>query len=141
MQLDDLGDLSEVWSGAESFTAVAFSPESDKLAAGTADGKILVFDAADEGFDQSFVLESHTLVPVANVDWSSDGRFLRTNGADFSTLYWSVEEEARVEDGEEIDDIGTWDSQRCTVTFETIGIWPIRKVFMAAGREWVENCY
>ena len=47
---------------------------------------------------------------------------------DFQVDFHFSNTQARVEDGEEIDDIGTWDSQRCTVTFETIGIWPIRKV-------------
>ena len=111
-EFDNLSDLSEVYNGeGDSITSVGFYI-GFKLAAGTNDGRILVFDVAEEGFELKFEL-AHS-EPVIHLDWSSDGKFLRTNGADYSTLYWNIDEEEgrSVEDGEEIDDIGTWDSQR-----------------------------
>ena len=123
--LENLSELSEVWSGdgEESITSLGFYSGS-RFAAGTSGGRILAFEFTEEGFTElKFELcprgSCHS-EPVIHLDWSSDGKFLRSNGADYSTLYWNMlpahfmpEGESRsVEDGEEIDDIGTWDSQR-----------------------------
>ena len=121
--LQNLSELTEVWAGhgdGSSVTSVGFYGGS-RLAAGTSAGDIVVFAVADGKFEQKFILSPrHSLEPVIHLDWSSDGKFLRTNGADYATSYWTTlpdhflpdVENRGVEDGEEIDDIGTWDSQR-----------------------------
>ena len=115
-ELENLSELTDVWSGGdgeESITSIGFYTGS-RLAAGTSGGRILMFEFTEEGYTElKFELPGHS-EPVIHLDWSSDGKFLRTNGADYSTLYWNIDEEEgrSVEDGEEIDDIGTWDSQR-----------------------------
>ena len=121
-ELENLSELTDVWSGGdgeESITSIGFYTGS-RLAAGTSGGRILMFEFTEEGYTElKFELSGHS-EPVIHLDWSSDGKFLRTNGADYSTLYWNMMpahfmpdgESRSVEDGEEIDDIGTWDSQR-----------------------------
>ena len=66
----------------------------------------------------TWLLPAYSLLRAAFLLWCMAP--LRTNGADYVTSYWTTlpdhfltdVENRGVEDGEEIDDIGTWDSQR-----------------------------
>ena len=120
-----VGEMAEVWAGDESVTAMEFSPESDKLAVATKDLKIYILEQEDSGFKQSSELEGHT-AHVNHLDWSNDGKHLVTNSIDYEILYWDVGEASLLTDGDAIDAIEGWYSQNCTLTFQTIGVWPIR---------------
>jgi microtubule-associated protein-like 1/2 len=117
------GEMSELWSHEESITAVAYSPDSEWLAVGTQDNKIVLTSVGSD--DADVVLTGHS-AHVTHLDWSSDGIYLRSNSSDYEIYYWDTGEKSQLTDGEAIDDTGPWESQRCTLCFDTIGIWPIR---------------
>ena len=55
-------------------------------------------------------------------DFADDNIHLRSNSADHELLFWN--EEGQVTDTEVLDSIPGWSTQNCTLTFDTLGIWP-----------------
>jgi len=67
--------------------AVAFSPDSQRLAAASADQRATIVDLASG--DTRFRLSGH-VGPVLSVAYSSDGQWLATGSADRSIRLWSA---------------------------------------------------
>ena len=126
-----IGDLEENGSNLEtvevssSICGVAFAPNNEFLAVATMDNDIRVFcrDGDSDKFEETFNFSGHS-AHVKHMDWSDDSLFLRSNSADHELLFWSVESRGQVTDLDQLDDLDSWASQRCTITFETLGIWP-----------------
>jgi microtubule-associated protein-like 1/2 len=112
-------------TGGENITTMAFSSDGSMLALGAMDHKIyLCYDT--EMLPETFEyrsLEGHTS-HVTHIDFTVDGLNLRSNSSDLELLFWDLE--GIVTNSDEIDAILSkpWASQNCTLTFETIGIWP-----------------
>lgn len=57
------------------------------------------------------------------MDWSTDSQILRSNSGDYETLYWNPMLCRQITNSAQMGDV-KWASQSCTLSFETIGIWP-----------------
>ena len=78
--------------GAHAST-LAFSPDGASLAAGFADGKILVYDtsAAGEWPVANSRWSAHT-ARVTGIAWRADGRYVASGALDTGVFVWSVED-------------------------------------------------
>ena len=112
----------------EAIVSLAFSPDGQKLAFGSKDECIYYFEHAAKYLPDN---KSHTVLKghssyIKHLDFANDNIHLRSNSADHELLYWNGEEQ--VTSSEIIDEIGSeegWSTQNCTLTFDTLGIWPI----------------
>lgn len=66
---------------------VAFNRRGTLLAGGCNDGKILIWDFTTKGLIKVILAHSH---PVSSVNWSRDGKFLVSSGADNYIQIWHV---------------------------------------------------
>lgn len=73
---------------ADSSRSVAWSPESNRLAAGTSLGQIVVWDVSTG--QQLLSIQAHS-ANVRSLDWSSDGRLLASGSEDQLTKIWDAE--------------------------------------------------
>ena len=109
----------------EAIVSIAFSPDNQKLAFGAKDESIYYFENAAKFLPDN---KTHTILKghssyVKHLDFANDNVHIRSNSADHELLYWDGENQ--VTDTKIIDQIGTdWSTQNCTLTFETLGIWP-----------------
>ncbi len=120
--------LTEAYDAGTEITALGFSPDGAFLGAAAKDHQVHVLqrkkeESEEAAFEINCTLTGHTS-HVSHLDWSHDSAYLRTNSTDYEVLFWSVESKTQVTDAEEIDSIGGWATQQCTLSFETLGIWP-----------------
>ena len=110
----------------DAIVSLAFSPDGQKLAFGAKDDSIYYFEDAAKNLPDN---KSHKILKghsshVKHLDFANDNVHIRSNSADHELLYWNGEEQ--VTNTEAIDEIGSdWSTQNCTLTFETLGIWPM----------------
>ena len=108
---------------------MAFSPDNAFLAVGMWNRSIVVFEhdpdggEGEESIKEAFVLTGDHTSWIRGLDWSKDSKAFRTNSYNHEIRFWSVESKSQITDPSEIDSIGEWDSQRCPVAFETLGLW------------------
>ncbi len=85
-----LGTLLYTYSGHSSYVfAVAWSPDGKRIASGSADGTVQVWDAADGG--HVYIYRGHSeFVPefVFAVAWSPDGKRIASGSADHTVQVW-----------------------------------------------------
>ena len=116
--------LVRIKASSEAISALAFSSTDEILAIATKDNSILYCDNLEAlpdnlAFETLIGHSSH----VKHMDFAQDGLHLRSNSADLELLYWNGKEQ--VTDSSIIDDL-QWESQNCTLAFETLGIWPLK---------------
>lgn len=121
------GEGNQVIRFDDPISKIALSPSHDGAAVATDNGLVHVLNIDLESTDgmtaeHLFTLEGHSS-RVKHIDWSEDGRYLRTNSADYELLFWDVKFRGQVTDGEAIDDIGAWATHTCPLTFESLAIW------------------
>ena len=121
--------MDRIWKCDEAISCLEFSPQNRKedsyLAVGAKDNKIHIFkyDDSDHELKRRMEFEGHSS-HVKHIDWSKNGQNFRSNSADYELLFWDIKDKKQVVDPKEIDEIPSWDNQTCTLTFETLGIWP-----------------
>ena len=104
--------------------SLAFSPDGQKLAFGAKDDTIYYFEQAAVNLPDNkehVTLTGHSS-HVKHLDFANDNLHLRSNSADHELLYWN--NQGQENDTKVIDNIPGWSTQNCTLTFETLGIWP-----------------
>lgn len=57
------------------------------------------------------------------MDWSNDSQILRSNSGDYEILYWNPSTCRQITSPSTLRDV-LWISQFCTLSFQTIGVWP-----------------
>ena len=102
-------------------SALAFNGDASKLAIGTKDNEIFICDTSTlpETFDAE-ALTGHSS-HITHLDFTKDGNEVRSNSQDYEILFWNENEQ--ITDVDEVLD-KEWSSQNCTLSFETLGIWP-----------------
>ncbi|OLL22689.1 Set1 complex component swd1 [Neolecta irregularis DAH-3] len=73
-------------------TCARFSPRGDHLAAGLADGAVVIWDFVTAGISR--LMRGHTRT-VQSVCWSRDGRFLLSAARDWRTVLWDLADGSR----------------------------------------------
>jgi WD40 repeat protein len=85
----DLSDKDKIITdSAEWIECLAFSPDQSKLAVGSHDDKIRVYDAKND-FALIGTCTGHSSY-IQALDWSQDGSYIRTNSGDYELLFWTV---------------------------------------------------
>ncbi|PAW79109.1 MAG: hypothetical protein B9S32_03900 [Verrucomicrobia bacterium Tous-C9LFEB] len=82
--------LPEVWSHylEDYITALEWSPEGDRIAAGSADGALKIFNAADG--KELWSLEGHEQ-GLDSLSWRPDGKALASGGQDGQVKFWFLD--------------------------------------------------
>lgn len=119
----------------DAIISIVFSPNGEHLAFGAKDDTIYYIQDASRTLpdnpEEPVKLTGHSS-HVQHLDFAQDNVHLRSNSADLELLFWN--NEGQVTDPEVIDSL-IWPSQNCTLTFDTMGIWPSR----ADGTD-INNC-
>ncbi|XP_063217797.1 echinoderm microtubule-associated protein-like 2 isoform X3 [Bacillus rossius redtenbacheri] len=121
-------ETREVYSmhtdGAEPIQVVRFSPDGALLALGSRDNNIYVYQVSEEARKYSRVgrCSGHSSF-ITHLDWSVDGQFIQSNSGDYELLYWNASLCRQIPQSSDMRDV-EWDTNTCTLTFATIGIWP-----------------
>ena len=109
----------------EAISALVFNEDASKLAIGTKENTLFVCDTATLSNESSSPVESPALEGhsshITHLDFTQDGLEVRSNSADYEILYWNGSEQ--ITDLDEVID-KAWHTQNCTLSFETLGIWP-----------------
>ncbi|XP_049795931.1 echinoderm microtubule-associated protein-like 2 isoform X2 [Schistocerca nitens] len=131
--------LTSYTDGNEPIQVVQFSPNGQLLALGSRDNNIYIYQVADDGRKFSRVgrcsperrqrrtsslssLLGHSSY-ITHLDWSEDSQHIRSNSGDYELLYWNAGLCRQIQQSSSMRDI-TWATTNCTITFDTVGIWP-----------------
>uniref|UniRef100_A0A1L8E5X0 Putative echinoderm microtubule-associated protein-like 1 n=2 Tax=Nyssomyia neivai TaxID=330878 RepID=A0A1L8E5X0_9DIPT len=116
--------LDEHVDGQEAIQVVRFSPDGAFLALGSRDNGIYVYQVNGNGRRYSKIgkCAGHSSF-ITHLDWSEDSKIMRTNSGDYELLYWNPTTCRQVTNPSSLRD-NTWATHSCTLTFETLGIWP-----------------
>lgn len=122
---------------------IRFSPDSSRLAVGSRDNNIYIFDCT-KNFRRVGICRGHTSY-ITHIDWSDTGEFLQSNSGDYELLYWQAPEsetfrkshivagsprgkslQRRWEQYRDMSDMADcqWKSWTCALGFPVMGIWP-----------------
>ncbi|CAH8433818.1 unnamed protein product [Schistosoma margrebowiei] len=108
----------------EQIECVAYSPDGNYLALGSRDNVIYVYNVLERGYKYNRVGRccGHSSF-ILHIDWSVDGRFLRSVSGDYEILFWTAFDCRQVVSPSTLRDL-EWASQTCTLGWEVAGIWP-----------------
>jgi WD40 repeat protein len=76
----------QVMFKVEEACCIRFSPDSTRLAVGSRDNNIYIFDC-EKNYRRIGICRGHTSY-ITHIDWSQDGDFLQSNSGDYELLYW-----------------------------------------------------
>ncbi|XP_077290985.1 echinoderm microtubule-associated protein-like 2 isoform X2 [Arctopsyche grandis] len=110
--------------GAEPIQCIKFSPDGRLVAFGSRDNFIYIYQVDEDCRKYSRLGKclGHSSY-ITHVDWSADGQYLRSNSGDYELLYWNPTTCRQITNTSSLRDV-EWDSNTCTLSFQTIGIWP-----------------
>eukprot|EP01042_Synura_sphagnicola_P000320 gene320-331_t len=114
--------LVQTWThSSQPITDVRFSPDGLFLAAGSRDTNIYIYQSEDQkSYRRQAVCRGHGGA-VTHLDFSSNSRFIQSNGADDSLLFWDVRGNP-VTSSVSMRDVD-WASFTCTLGWPIQGIW------------------
>ncbi|XP_050729879.1 echinoderm microtubule-associated protein-like 2 isoform X5 [Eriocheir sinensis] len=121
-------ETREVYSqhqdGNEPIQVLKFSPNAQYLAVGSRDNNIYVYQVSEDGRKYSRVgrCQGHSSF-VTHLDWSTDSQFLQSNSGDYELLFWNAGLCRQIVQTSQMRDV-EWATSSCTLTFNTLGIWP-----------------
>jgi WD40 repeat protein len=100
--------------------AVAFSPDDTKLATGSWDQQVRVYDAT-AAYKLLWTFSGNS-TSVEHVQWSADSDILMSNSKDCQMLYWEVATGARVNKTSLLRDV-EWAQWKAVLGWPVMGIW------------------
>jgi hypothetical protein len=133
----------QVMFKVEEACCIRFSPKSDRLAVGSRDNNIYIFDV-EKNYRRIGICRGHTSY-ITHIDWSQTGEFLQSNSGDYELLYWQSPEseifrtnhivpgsprklkhQRRWDQYRDMSDMADcqWYSWTSTLGFPVMGIWP-----------------
>lgn len=116
--------LGEHVDGQEAIQTVKFSPDGRLLALGSRDNAVYMYQANNGGRRYAKIgkCSGHASF-ILHLDWTTDSQVLRTNSGDYETLYWNPTTCRQIANPSTLRDCA-WATNSCTLTFQSIGIWP-----------------
>ena len=111
---------SKLLDAEEYVAAVAFSPDDTKLATGSWDQRVYVYDA-EAGYRLLWTLTGNSS-SVEHVMWSADSEVLMSNSKDCQMLYWEVASGARINKTSMLRDV-QWAQWKAVLGWPVMGIW------------------
>ncbi|KAK3853408.1 hypothetical protein Pcinc_040052 [Petrolisthes cinctipes] len=124
MDADTREMYSQHQDGNEPIQVVKFSPSGEYLAVGSRDNNIYVYQVSEDCRKYSRVgrCQGHSSF-VTHLDWSADSQFLQSNSGDYELLFWNAGLCRQIVQTSQMRDT-EWATNSCTLTFNTLGIWP-----------------
>ncbi|KJE88838.1 hypothetical protein CAOG_00417 [Capsaspora owczarzaki ATCC 30864] len=121
------GDTLEVVGGRkdrkEEIADIRFSSTVPSiLAVASHDNFIDVYHVAAGAIERKAICKGHSSF-ITHIDWSADGRFLRSTSGDYELLFWEALTGKQVTASVDVRDL-TWASQTCVLGWDVAGIWP-----------------
>lgn len=109
----------------EQIECISFSPDGSMLAAGSRDNFIYIYNVDEDGrkFHKLPGKCSGHSSFITHIDWSENGEIIRSNCGAHEVLYWTAKRCKQETNKEDVRDL-TWATQNCTLSFNSIGIWP-----------------
>jgi WD40 repeat protein len=84
----DMSDADKIITdSAEWIECMAFNPDGTRLAVGSHDDKVRVYDTSDLSLVGT--CKGHSSY-ICALDWSADGTYIRTNSGDYELLFWTA---------------------------------------------------
>lgn len=116
--------VTQYVDGNEPIQTIKYSPDGKMLAIGSRDNNIYIYQVKDGGRKYARIgrCSGHSSY-VTHLDWSNDSQILRSNSGDYEILYWNPSTCRQVTSPSTLRDV-LWASQFCTLSFQTIGVWP-----------------
>ncbi|XP_076252565.1 echinoderm microtubule-associated protein-like 2 isoform X2 [Rhynchophorus ferrugineus] len=116
--------LGQHADGNEPIQTIKFSPDGSLVALGSRDNQIYIYQVSEDGMKYSRVgrCSGHSSF-ITHLDWAVDNQTLRSNSGDYELLYWNAGTCRQIPQPSLMRDLD-WASNTCTLTFNTIGIWP-----------------
>jgi WD40 repeat protein len=118
--ITDLGlTLTTIKASDKWINSMRYSPNGDMLAVGTQVGEIKLYEASKYTFVHTF---NDQKVYIASMDWSIDGKYLRTNnGESVLKIYNIAAKEVDNTCGESTKD-SEWATQSCKIAWNSLGV-------------------
>lgn len=101
---------------------MAFSPDGTKLAVGSHDNKLRVYDCQND-FGLIGTMDKHSSY-ICALDWSQDGCYIRTNSGDYELLFTKCPDMEQDPDGMSNTKGMEWATNTVKVAWHVGGIWP-----------------
>lgn len=116
--------LAVYQDGQDVIQTIKFSPDGNLLALGSKDSCVYIYQCtkAAHRFSKIGKCSGHSSF-ISHIDWSKDSTVLRTNSGDYELLYWNPTLCRQITTHGTVRNL-EWATQSCTVSFETVGIWP-----------------
>lgn len=121
-QSDPDSEVHLLEDSSEWVEVMAFSPDNTKLAVGSHDNNIYVYDAT-AGFSLLGTCRAHNSYIMA-LDWAADSSYIRSNCGAYELLFFTMPDCAQDPSGRTNTKPVTWASKTCKFQWETQGIYP-----------------
>lgn len=102
--------------------AMEYSPSGTLLAVGSHDNNIRVY-SVESGYELHAELTGHNSF-ITHLDWSADGKFIRSNCGAYELLFFDAEAGERLPDGASLTADVKWQSSTCTITWNSEEVFP-----------------
>jgi WD40 repeat protein/Ca2+-binding EF-hand superfamily protein len=114
---------------AKPISDLKFSPNTENFAVASRDSNVYLYSALPtdkKRFRRMAVCKGHSEA-VTHIDFSSNSKYLQSNGEDLALLYWDMNG-SEIKHGTIIRDI-VWSTITCVFGFTVKGIWPPRSSY------------
>ena len=100
-----------------------YNPDETRLAVGSHDNRIYVYDITDTGYVLFATLKGHSSYITA-IDWSADGSYIRSNCGAYELLFFNVDSKEQDTSGASNTRNTEWATQNCKLAWNVQGIYP-----------------
>ncbi|XP_037914233.1 echinoderm microtubule-associated protein-like 2 isoform X3 [Hermetia illucens] len=116
--------LAQLSDGQEPIQTIKFSPDGQFLAIGSRDNSVYIYqiNGNSRRFARVGRCSGHSSY-IKHIDWSEDSQVIRSNSGDYEILFWNASTCRQITSASSLRDV-KWASQTCTLSFNTVGIWP-----------------
>ncbi|KRT81184.1 translation initiation factor eIF2A, partial [Oryctes borbonicus] len=123
LNADNLEVIAEFTDGDEPIQVIQYAPNGNLVAIGSRDNFVYIYERTEDStYNKLGKCVGHSSY-ITHIDWSSDSQYIRTNSGDYELLYWNAETRKQETRSSSMRDV-EWATNTCTITFNTVGIWP-----------------
>lgn len=122
MNEQDLSIVKVIKDAKEWVSEVKFNKEGTRLAAGSHDNAIYIYDVTNN-FKKMFAMKKHSSY-ITHLDWSEDGKNLHSNCGAYELLYWDSETGQQIKSGATMFKNENWATWTCVLGWPVQGIFP-----------------
>ncbi|XP_023245249.1 echinoderm microtubule-associated protein-like CG42247, partial [Copidosoma floridanum] len=103
-------------------SCIGYNPTGEMVAMGSQNGSVYLFRVSRDGFSYKKSNKIRGTQPLAQIDWSSDSRFLQTVTQDYDLVFWDVKALSSEKSPLIMKDV-KWYTHNCTVGYLVSGMW------------------